>query len=377
METGAFSSHISFDVLIQRSDEDGLYCDENSFHQTNFEDPDQPFGMFEPPIMSLLLWKTGSGETGNKGTGPAFDHTIGDSIGHYLFIDSSQDTVSDSVRAELVSKPLKAGQGTENNCEMVFYYHMYGPDVGKLTVEVQSTEGGEPPQELWMISGDQGNQWHRQYVVVENATEHGEYVVLLTGDIRRKNGGDIAIDDITFNYNCLFEGSATTARPTQTPNELQNCDFQKDLCNWNIDSELNSTGTFNFRRSNGNAHADTGDGPSVDHDGNTEKFFLWADAREGTPNSFTTISSPVVAPFEKICFEFYFDLSHADGIEDLRVGVEEETQETATVVWDYAEHAEFWMKGRVKLEQLQNFKIIVAALRGEQQVGYVAIDDFR
>ena len=328
-------------------------------------------------MLSLLLWKTGSGETGNKGTGPAFDHTIGDSIGHYLFIDSSQDTVSDSVRAELVSKPLKAGQGTENNCEMVFYYHMYGPDVGKLTVEVQSTEGGEPPQELWMISGDQGNQWHRQYVVVENATEHGEYVVLLTGDIRRKNGGDIAIDDITFNYNCLFEGSATTARPTQNPNELQNCDFQKDLCNWNIDSELNSTGTFNFRRSNGNAHADTGDGPSVDHDGNTEKFFLWADAREGTPNSFTTISSPVVAPFEKICFEFYFDLSHADGIEDLRVGVEEETQETATVVWDYAEHAEFWMKGRVKLEQLQNFKIIVAALRGEQQVGYVAVDDFR
>ena len=121
-------------------------------------------------MLSLLLWKTGSGETGNKGTGPAFDHTIGDSIGHYLFIDSSQDTVSDSVRAELVSKPLKAGQGTENNCEMVFYYHMYGPDVGKLTVEVQSTEGGEPPQELWMISGDQGNQWHRQYVVVENAT---------------------------------------------------------------------------------------------------------------------------------------------------------------------------------------------------------------
>ena len=143
-----------------------------------------------------------------------------------------------------------------------------------------------------MISGDQGNQWHRQYLVVENATEHGEYVVLLTGDIRRKNGGDIAIDDITFNYNCLFEGSATTARPTQNPNELQNCDFQKDLCNWNIDSELNSTGTFNFRRSNGNAHADTGDGPSVDHDGNTEKFFLWADAREGTPNSFTTRTRP-------------------------------------------------------------------------------------
>ena len=84
-----------------------------------------------------------------------------------------------------------------------------------------------------------------------------------------------------------------------------------------------------------------------------------------------------MAPFEKICFEFYFDLSHADGIEDLRVGVEEETQETATVIWDYAEHAEFWMKGRVKLEQLQNFKIIVAALRGEQQVGYVAVDDFR
>ena len=362
-----------------RSDEDGLYCDENSFRQTNFEIPDQPFGMFQPPGMGLLLWQTGSGETGNKGTGPAFDHTIGDSTGHYLFIDSSQDTVADSVRAELVSKPLKAGQGTENNCEMVFYYHMYGINVGDLTVEVQATEGGEKPKVLWILAGDQGNEWHRQYVVVENATEQSEYVVLLTGNIRQKNGGDIAIDDITFNYNCLFEGSAATteAAPTQKPTNLENCDFEQNLCNWSIDSELNATGTFTFRRSNGNAFADNGNGPSVDHDGNKEKFFLSADARDGTPNTFTSISSPVVSPFEKICFEFFFDLSHADGIAQLQVAVEEETQDIPTLVWDYSEHAEFWMKGRVKIEQLQNFKIVVTAVRGEQQVGYVAIDDFR
>ena len=102
-----------------------------------------------------------------------------------------------------------------------------------------------------------------------------------------------------------------------------------------------------------------------------------ADARDGTPNTFTSISSPVVSPFEKICFEFFFDLSHADGIAQLQVAVEEETQDIPTLVWDYSEHAEFWMKGRVKIEQLQNFKIVVTAVRGEQQFGYVAIDDFR
>ena len=375
VETGTLSNPMCSKSC--RSDEDGLYCDENSFQQTNLELPDQPFGMFEPPGMGLLLWQTGSGETGNKGTGPAFDHTIGDSTGHYLFIDSSQDTVADTVRAELVSKPLKAGQGTDNNCEIVFYYHMYGRNVGDLTVEVAATEGGETPKLVWQTDGDQGNMWHRQYLVVENATEHSEYVVLLTGNIREKGGGDIAIDDITFNYNCLFEGSGTTAAPTEKPSNLENCDFEQNDCNWAIDSELNTTEAFSFRRTNGDAHADTGNGPSMDHDGHAEKFFLWADAREGTPNSFTSISSPVVSPFEKICFEFFFDLSHADGIAQLQVAVEEETQETPTVVWDYAEHAEFWMKGRVKVEQLQNFKIIVTAVRGEQQVGYVAVDDFR
>ena len=374
-ETGRLSNPMCSKCC--RSDEDGLYCDENSFRQTNFELPDQPFGMFEPPGMGLLLWQTGTGETGNKGTGPAFDHTIGDSTGHYLFIDSSESTVAPTVRAELVSKPLKAGQGTDNNCEIVFYYHMYGRNVGDLTVEVQATEGGESPKLLWQTDGDQGNMWHRKYLVVENATEHSEYVVLLTGNIREKSGGDIAIDDITFNYNCIFEGSATTAAPTGKPTDLENCDFEQNNCNWSIDSELNTTENFSFRRSNGNAHADTGNGPSVDHDGSSEKFFLWADARDGTPNSFTSISSPVVSPFEHICFNFFFDLSHADGITQLQVSVQEETQESPTVVWDYAEHAEFWMEGRVKVEQLQNFKIIVTAVRGEQQVGYVAVDDFR
>ena len=113
------------------SDETGLYCDENSFYQTNFEHDEKPFGIFEPPPPSNLQWQRKKGRTSNKGTGPPFDHTTFDNTGHYLFIDSSQ-VVQEGEKAELISTTFEAGYGTDNDCEIIFYYHMYGPNVGTL-----------------------------------------------------------------------------------------------------------------------------------------------------------------------------------------------------------------------------------------------------
>ena len=90
------------------SDELGLYCDEHSFLQSTFEDPDNPFGQFEPAAPGLLQWEVGSGHTSSPGTGPAFDHTSLDSSGHYLYIDSSKE-VSEGERAELLSKVFQPG----------------------------------------------------------------------------------------------------------------------------------------------------------------------------------------------------------------------------------------------------------------------------
>ena len=55
---------------------------------------------------------------------------------------------------------------------------------------------------LWETYGDKENIWNRQYLVVENSTATGIYNVIFTASIGAKNGGDIAIDDVVFTYNC-------------------------------------------------------------------------------------------------------------------------------------------------------------------------------
>ena len=55
---------------------------------------------------------------------------------------------------------------------------------------------------LWQTSGDLENIWNRQYLVVENSSAVGFYNVIFSASIGGQNGGDIAIDDVVFTYNC-------------------------------------------------------------------------------------------------------------------------------------------------------------------------------
>ena len=57
---------------------------------------------------------------------------------------------------------------------------------------------------LWETSGDQGNIWNRQFQVVENSTVFGDYNVVFVATVEKNHGGDIAIDDVVFTYNCRY-----------------------------------------------------------------------------------------------------------------------------------------------------------------------------
>ena len=120
--------------------------------------------------------------------------------------------------------------------------------------------------------------------------------------------------------------TATPESTTLSDKVLKDCNFEdENLCGWNIDFELNATEYFEFHRSTGDLNLGSGAGPLEDHDGeknsktrlgyvysNIAKFseyFLWADAILGTPLSETSLSSPVVDTFQKVCFSFWYDLS--------------------------------------------------------------------
>ncbi len=94
-------------------------------------------------------WSVGTGNTPTFGTGPSGDHTSGN--GQYLFVESNgcnNNQLSFQTPCFDLS-PLTAPS-------VIFWYHMFGPDQGTLTLEVDNGTGFTP---IWTKSGDQGNAW--------------------------------------------------------------------------------------------------------------------------------------------------------------------------------------------------------------------------
>ena len=160
------------------------------------------------------------------------------------------------------------GFGDDNECEIIFYYHMHGPNVGMLKVIVDGENGRKS---LFKREGDQGNKWIRQYLVVRNSTDHGLYNIIFQASIGGPGGGDIAIDDVVFTYNCkLRDDDSSTQPPTPSPSpgSLANCDFEDvNLCGWKLDEQLNETERFHFERLNGDEVLLRAGRPDKDHNG--------------------------------------------------------------------------------------------------------------
>ena len=132
-------------------------------------------------------WTARSAATGSGGTGPSADHTGG---GNYCFLESSSCYSNSSY---LLSVDMDVSSLTSP--EMRFWYHMFGGDMGSLTVEV-STDGGTTwSGSLWNQAGDQGDQWRE--VTVDLASYAGATSIMarFEGITGTGFGSDMAIDD--------------------------------------------------------------------------------------------------------------------------------------------------------------------------------------
>ena len=134
----------------------------------------------------------------------------------------------------------------------------------------------------------------------------------------------ILFSDITFDfsaeaYDCQVLPPDAVVKPTEDPptdsatttasnSEPQFCTFQEDFCHWNIDSGLNDTEAFVFKRTKGELQDGT-HGPDADHDTSKTNYFIWADAALGNPDTQTAISSPQFSTTKPFCFSFWFALT--------------------------------------------------------------------
>uniref|UniRef100_T1J3D5 MAM domain-containing protein n=1 Tax=Strigamia maritima TaxID=126957 RepID=T1J3D5_STRMM len=133
-----------------------------------------------------IKWLRSSAATPSKLTGPAVDAT-GNPDGFYLFLDS---VLEFSGEADLRSPELQ----TESNTTCFsFSYHISGPDVGSLRVEVILSN--YESIEVFRVTGPREKKWIPVHLEIHNLTEY--YFIRIVGVLNRSPMGNIAIDNFT------------------------------------------------------------------------------------------------------------------------------------------------------------------------------------
>ena len=139
-------------------------------------------------------WSRDWGGTPSSGTGPAIDHTLGNSSGYYAYVETSYGSAYNAGNTVILeSSPFDADG---HQLRLRFYYHMYGANIGTLTVDVFD---GAWNLGIWSRSGQQHTGTTTPYT--EETVDLSNYTGMLTLRFRvvaaGSYRGDIAVDDIS------------------------------------------------------------------------------------------------------------------------------------------------------------------------------------
>lgn len=96
-------------------------------------------------------WTRKQGSTSSYKTGTGIDHTLSNSKGYYLYIETSAPRKTNDT-ARLLSAIFKP---TTSTCTIRFHYHMFGDHVDTLRILVKQSDNPlSPMREIWSMSGE-------------------------------------------------------------------------------------------------------------------------------------------------------------------------------------------------------------------------------
>jgi len=140
-------------------------------------------------------WTISNASTPSANTGPQSDHT--NNNGHYAFAESSlpYQTGDKAILSKTHLSPTLAYAGSSTKFPdglcVEFWYHMYGPHIGTLSVYVDTYN----QQRLrWSKTGTQGNKWKKANIYISTFYNFDISFEAVKG---KGWSGDIAIDDIS------------------------------------------------------------------------------------------------------------------------------------------------------------------------------------
>ncbi|NNF01390.1 MAG: PKD domain-containing protein, partial [Bacteroidia bacterium] len=143
-------------------------------------------------------WSISQGGTPSTGTGPSVDHTLGTTAGTYYYTEATSPCNASSQEAHLVRECVDLNSLV--NPVLSFWYHMYGPSMGILNVDIN--HNGVWINAYWSISGQQqtsnGDAWTNQEINLASFLSTGGIVdIRFRGVIGSGFESDMAIDDIS------------------------------------------------------------------------------------------------------------------------------------------------------------------------------------
>ncbi|XP_033751987.1 MAM and LDL-receptor class A domain-containing protein 1-like [Pecten maximus] len=125
-------------------------------------------------------WLRSRGSTNSQFTGPTTDHTLGTPQGYYMFLETSAPRVPGD-KARLASEIFPAKQ---TSACFIFYYHMYGADVNRLTAYIltnQTTDTFTSEAMLWTLQGQAGNTWNMGQINIPTFYTARPFQIILEG----------------------------------------------------------------------------------------------------------------------------------------------------------------------------------------------------
>ncbi|XP_078313268.1 leukocyte tyrosine kinase receptor-like isoform X2 [Crassostrea virginica] len=172
-----------------------------------------------------LEWIRHKNSTPTSNTGPQFDHTKGNTSGHYLYVEMDDGGYADAGILQSPFFPAPTASVWDSSspmygkCQLVFYYHMYGHRVSSLSVSLVSVcgVGFNTTVEVLKNSGS-ANRWRQASVSLTKDIPRtfGPYYVQIKAFRGLTPQGDIAIDDISISPECFTEYSKREKNSNKT-----------------------------------------------------------------------------------------------------------------------------------------------------------------
>ncbi|XP_014767790.1 MAM and LDL-receptor class A domain-containing protein 1 isoform X1 [Octopus bimaculoides] len=315
-----------------------------------------------------LDWTWSHSSTPTMNTGPNNDHTMDNSKGSYLYLESSSP-VSPGQKARLISTIFRPY--SSDMC-LRFWYHMFGSSMGELRVylRIRSRDSN-----IFSIRGDQGKEWHVADVVIKSTVNFQIVIEAISGPSFRS---DIAIDDILITtctemqeYKRLLKNTIQKSISQLTGLlKRQRCNFDDDLCGWT--QEQNDI--FDWTHHYGPTMT-IGTGPSCDRTNCIMGKYLYIEASAPRMRGdYSAIYSPVFQGLSTKCITFYYNM-YGVSMGTLNVYVKNSTG--PHLVWTKSNNqGPIWHYATIDFTSISPFQVVFEGVRGYSFKSDMAFDDF-